>query len=218
MKIFFVIIGVALSAIFLYLNMFFPVPGHWVFTVFMVCATIVKIAESFYSSKENDATKYQGDWTLLLTSLLYFITGVFIIGEFYFLNTVHTALSVFAGILIYLFAVILRYWSIKTLGNQWAIHIVMRSKLKATHKLVLSGPYKYIRHPIYLTYILDLIGISLIFGTYYSMILIVVLNIPSYVLRAMYEEKISRIRFASEYDEYFSVTSFMLPTFFINKK
>lgn len=214
------LIGAITLCLLTYLNIIYPVEWHWIFTVLIIYTGVVKIIESFFTSKEKDALKYSGDWTLILTSVLYFISGVLIIIEFFFFNKDQNTPIVILGLIVYFLAIVLRYYSIKILGNQWAIHVIKESKLQNENVLISEGPYKYIRHPIYLSYVLDLLGIALISGTYYSIIFIILINLPSYVLRAMYEEHISKQRFGKKFIEYVSTTSFMItiPSIRGNKK
>ncbi|MBI5439246.1 MAG: isoprenylcysteine carboxylmethyltransferase family protein [Nitrosomonadales bacterium] len=103
------------------------------------------------------------------------------------------------------------YWSIKTLGNQWAIHATGLSRLTNEQVLIVAGPYKYVRHPIYMSYVLDLLGLTLALSTFYSLILVVLVNLPSYVLRAKYEEISSAKRFGDSYAGYKEKSSFIFP-------
>lgn len=217
-KLFIIIVSIFVPAILIFMNVTHPVHGGIIFSIFISIVTLVKIWESFFTSKEKDRSHYHGDWTLLLTSLLYFLAGIFIVTELFVLNREINIYVTIGGLLIFSLAALIRRWSIKTLGNQWAIHAVGQSKLLDKHVLVIVGPYKYVRHPIYTSYILDLLGLALIFNAYYSIIFIVVVNIYSYVIRAMHEERHSLNRFGSQYTEYKDRSSFMIPFFKINKK
>ena len=205
-------VTIILASLLLYLNIVYPLTnGGILFSLFAVIVAVVKIWESFYSSKEKNVNKYHGDWTLLFTSILYLVAGVAIVIEFFVLNREINYYITCLGLLTFISAVFLRRWSIITLGDQWAIHLVDESKLPNKPNLIIAGPYKYFRHPIYLSYILDLIGIALIVNTFYSLLIIFIINIPSYVLRALYEERISVKRFGDQYLTYKEKTHFMFP-------
>ena len=195
-----------------FLNTMYPdVKGRLFFSVFVVLVALVKIWESFYTSKEKDALKYHGDWTLILTALLYFATGIVIVLEFFIINRKLNLYFVIIGLAIFLSAILLRCWSIKTLGNQWAIHVAGPSKLNNELALITTGPYKYVRHPIYLSYILDLMGLAIAFSAFYALLFVIIINVPSYILRSLFEEKSALKRFGQQYSEYKNKTSFMIP-------
>lgn len=206
-----VVIAVTLVALTL-LNTSYPyVGGRYVFSVFVMFITGIKIWESFFTSKEKEATKYHGDWTLVLTSLLYLAAGVMMAWEFFNFNRGFSLTSVVLGLGLLLSAIVLRYWSIKSLGDQWAIHVSGQSQLPHELALVTQGPYKYVRHPIYLSYIVELLGLAILFSAFYSLIFVCVINIPSYIIRSQYEEKEAGKRLGERYLVYKKNTSFMAP-------
>lgn len=206
-----VVIAVILMALTL-LNTIYPhVSGRYIFSVFVMLITGIKIWESFFTSKEKEATKYHGDWTLVLTALLYLAAGVIIAWEFFNFNRGLSLTSVVPGLAMLLSAIVLRYWSIKSLGNQWAIHVSGKSQLPHELILITKGPYRYVRHPIYLSYIVELLGFAILFSAFYSLIFICVINIPSYIIRSLYEEKEASKRLGEKYLAYKKNTSFMSP-------
>ena len=209
----FIIIVLILSPLFiLYLNLTHPyVEGRYFFSFLVLIIGIEKIWETFFTSKEKESRKHHGDWTLLITSLMYFISVLLVVAEFFYIGRKINVLIFVTGLLIYIFAGILRFWSIKTLGGQWAIHLTNKSQLSGEPILIKKGPYKYIRHPIYLGHFLELVGTAMIFNAFYSLIFIFVINLSLYVKRALYEEKISLHKFGNEYLSYKKETSFMLP-------
>ncbi|MDE2041054.1 MAG: isoprenylcysteine carboxylmethyltransferase family protein [Patescibacteria group bacterium] len=176
----------------------------------------MKILESFFTSNERDRSAYHGDWTLILTSVLYFVSCAIAILEYYFISKEINIYFFICGSVLIIVSAILRRWSIKSLGDQWAIHAVGPSKIISENHLVHHGPYRIVRHPIYVSYILDLLGFSLVFNALYTIIFIIAVNIPSYIVRARFEEETSKKKFGSEYDAYRSKTYSMLP--FINTR
>jgi len=181
--------------------------GFWL-SLFAVFVLIEKIWETFFTSKQKDVRKYQGDWTLMLTSVMYAIAGFLVIFEFFFTDKKINLIILLSGVAVYIFAGVLRYWSIKTLGKEWNIHLIDSN---GGAKLIVKGPYKYIRHPIYLGHFLELVGIALTFNAIYSLIFIFVVNLPLYIQRALYEEKKSLNKFGKEYIIYMKNVSFMFP-------
>lgn len=61
------------------------------------------------------------------------------------------------GCILCICSCILRLWSYKTLGRLFTFDLAIRSK----HKLITTGPYRYIRHPSYTGLILAVLGYSL---------------------------------------------------------
>lgn len=63
------------------------------------------------------------------------------------------------GLTFYIAGVSLRYWGILHLRHQFTRHVVVRPE----DELVSSGPYRYLRHPLYTGLLLIAFGFSLYF-------------------------------------------------------
>jgi len=68
------------------------------------------------------------------------------------------------------------------------------------HKLITTGPYRYVRHPSYLGFFLMFTGLPLLLPNPFS--LIPLAAIPGYYKIAMHEERLLIERFGNEYLEY----------------
>jgi methyltransferase len=210
-KIFIIVVLLSIPLVLIYLDIIHPeVDGRFLFSLFVVGAMAERIWETFYTSKEKDVHKYQGDWTLPATIFAFFLVSLLLIFEFY--NSAIKNLSfVLLGLAFFFCAGLLRLWSMKTLGEHWSIHLVEKEHMTKP-VLVKRGPYGYIRHPIYLGAILELIGIALIANAFIYLLLIFFINIPLYVIRSIYEEKRNIKKFGEEeYSIYKKNVSFMIP-------
>jgi protein-S-isoprenylcysteine O-methyltransferase Ste14 len=83
-------------------------------------------------------------------------------------------------------------------------------EIKDSHLLVTSGPYKYIRHPMYLVYTIFNLGLLLI-SVNLVLIIIIVLGIVLMIARLPVEEKMLLEQFGDAYREYMQNTSRLLP-------
>jgi len=93
-------------------------------------------------------------------------------------------------------------WSILFLGRSFGIFVVVR-------KVILDGPYRWVRHPMYLGYIFMLVGLALVnFSAVY--LVLVSTHIGLLVYRARLEE--ARLsEHSAEYRDYTKRTGFILP-------
>ena len=104
-------------------------------------------------------------------------------------------------------------WVQHALGKQWSTHL----RLREDHRLVTNGPYKWIRHPMYVVLFLFLLSVGLATAS----TLIAVLNmllIAVFYRRITKEEKMMTERFGNEYRRYMKNTGRFLPIFKRSKK
>ncbi len=96
--------------------------------------------------------------------------------------------------------------AIMALGKQFSVDVTIQEG----HRLVTSGPYKYIRHPRYLGIIVFLTGISLVFRSWMA-ILIVVFVTGVLIWRVLDEEKLMAAEFPDEWKEYKKRSRALIP-------
>jgi protein-S-isoprenylcysteine O-methyltransferase Ste14 len=186
------------------------VEGKYLFTFFILIAMVERLWGTFYTQKGKDTRKFHGDWTLAATTFSYFFITLLIIYYFYQSNT-KDLLFVILGVAVFVSGLIYRFYSMSTLGKQWNIHVTDAYKIDSERKLIISGPYKYSRHPIYFSAILELIGLSLIINSYIFIIIVLIIYVPLMAWRSLREEKQSIKIFGEDYIKYKKEVSFMIP-------
>ena len=77
--------------------------------------------------------------------------------------------------------------------------------------LVKDGPYRMVRHPVYLGMTIALAGIPVALRSWSGLIGVLVLFLPSEIYRAKLEEQALSKKFGSEWDNYAAQTGFILP-------
>lgn len=74
---------------------------------------------------------------------------------------------------LFLFAQILRYWCIRSLGRYWNTRIWVIPGREP----VIRGPYRYIRHPNYLAVIAEILTLPLVLGAFRTAATVSLLNL-----------------------------------------
>jgi protein-S-isoprenylcysteine O-methyltransferase Ste14 len=87
--------------------------------------------------------------------------------------------------MLFLSGICYRLWAIKTLGRYYS-HIVRKVH---EHRIIASGPYRFIRHPAYAGMIVANLGIVLYFFNWVTLSVFFFTLLPSIVLRIFIEEK-----------------------------
>jgi len=166
-----------------------------VFIAFLVFMLSQRIWETLFKSK-----KEHGDiinkWTLKILATIHSIIITVAVAEYFIVKRqINLRISVI-GFILYVIALIGRNWSINTLGKYHSPHVEIMDK----HLLIRNGPYKYLRHPYYLSVIFEFIGFPLVPNSYYALCLSLFLYIPAlYILRVYPEEKEMMKKFGEEY-------------------
>ena len=102
------------------------------------------------------------------------------------------------GLLILIIVPIIKSYVSKALGIYWSKHI----EIIEGQQLCISGPYKLVRHPSYTMNILELIGISLVTNSWYTLIFVSVLATLIYGIRIKLEERCLIKFLGNEYIRY----------------
>ncbi len=96
-------------------------------------------------------------------------------------------------------------WARVHLGRNWGMPMTLREK----PELVTSGPYRFVRHPIYSGFLLAMFGTSLADGPMWLLILI--LAGIYFIYSARTEEKMMLREFPDEYPAYMKRTKILIP-------
>lgn len=98
--------------------------------------------------------------------------------------------------IVFVWAQILRYWSICSLGRFWNTRIWVLPDAPIERK----GPYRFMRHPNYIAVMIELLVFPLIFGAYLTCIIVTFVNtLVLVLLRIPMEEQ--ALNQANSYEE-----------------
>jgi protein-S-isoprenylcysteine O-methyltransferase Ste14 len=102
--------------------------------------------------------------------------------------------------------VALAIWARMMLGENWSARVTR----KVGHELIRSGPYAYVRHPIYTGLLLATAGTALFLGQWKGLVALVVVLIAE-TFKAKREEQFMIEEFGESYRQYQSQTGFLIP-------
>jgi len=88
----------------------------------------------------------------------------------------------------------------------------IRPDIKENCELVTTGVYAYVRHPMYLSVLVGMLGIAVIYFTYYEFALYILL-VLTLLVKVFYEESLWKC-YNSEYENYTSKTKRLIPFIF----
>lgn len=91
------------------------------------------------------------------------------------------------------------------LGSVWSL------VPKSDQNLVTTGPYRLVRHPIYLGLVVLATGQALSFGSWPALVIVACAIIPTFAWRARVEEKLLIDTFGEHYEVYRQRTNMVIP-------
>lgn len=166
---------------------------HWAW-IFIFLNIFILILNSFIlplelieerGKKKKDAKK----WDKILTKISIIpLLGINIISgldyHFNWSGQLNIIMNIFS-LVIYLFSSMFITWSM--ISNKY-FSTMVRIQIDRGHQVASSGPYKYIRHPGYLGFIIMMFAIPLALGSLYGLILSVISAIL-FIIRTSLEDK-----------------------------
>jgi protein-S-isoprenylcysteine O-methyltransferase Ste14 len=97
-------------------------------------------------------------------------------------------------------------WARVHLGSNWSGTVT----IKQGHELIRSGPYAYVRHPIYTGLITALLGTTVASGTVHAAIGLAIVAV-AFVSISRSEEEFMRETFPGEYQRYSAEVPALIP-------
>lgn len=114
------------------------------------------------------------------------------------------------GFFLFFLGIALNWLGILTLRKQWSVIVVVSD----SHKLVDTGIYKFIRHPIYTALLLEVLGFGVALSNWVSLLLLLIPNLASLTYRIFVEEKELEKHFGNDYIKYEQRTKRLIPGLF----
>lgn len=110
------------------------------------------------------------------------------------------------GISITAMGITFAIWARAYLGGNWSSSVTV----KVGHELVRTGPYCWVRHPIYTGLILALLGTAMVDGRRRGIIAVILLY-AGFKIKSLVEERAMTSTFGAEYDDYRHNTGAIFP-------
>ncbi len=161
---------------------------------------------------KQSATKYNWKIQIIWRLMLIVIVIIFVkfdrLGAISFLAFLLRSFFgyVIIGTVLTVLGLIIAIWARISLGRNWSSY----TTYKKEHELITTGPYRFLRHPIYSGMFLMLTGAFLYYG---KLIILVIFAIASMIIawRIVQEEKSMIKLFGKKYTDYMRRTRRLIP-------
>ena len=117
------------------------------------------------------------------------------------------AWRVVAGAAFLALAALLSWTGRRALGRQWRVD----AGLNADHELVRSGPYRFVRHPIYASLLALILGDGLMLSAWWALWVALVIFIAGTEIRVRIEDNLLASRFGEPFRQYQRTVSAYVP-------
>lgn len=176
----------------------------------ILCAAAIYVLRliEIRTKRDTIAGKVSANYTLMLFMAVGTIVFVGSILEYFFVRGKMWAWPwLIAGILCAALSFWLRGKAIAALGKFWSLH----AEIRENHEFVRTGPFRWMRHPVYFSMILELVSLCLVLQAFWTLLLVPVLFIPALLMRLRVEEAALVEKFGDTYREYRRQVPAILP-------
>ena len=115
--------------------------------------------------------------------------------------------SPWIGIGVFGLGIGLRWYSISHLGRFFTVNVAIAED----HRLVDTGPYRWVRHPSYTGWLVAILGLGLCLGNWLSLVILLIATLGVILWRIAIEEKALRMGLGEIYAAYATRTWRLIP-------
>jgi protein-S-isoprenylcysteine O-methyltransferase Ste14 len=173
--------------------------------VLLLCGWIGWVLPFFWVQKQKQPAKKidkRARWGIVLVGLAY---GVLWQGRFWEHSPNYWRFAL--AVLFFALAALLSWSGTRALGKQWRID----AGLTADHRLVTSGPYRWVRHPIYTSMLCVLLATGSLVAPWWLLLPAVVLFLIGTEIRVRIEDRLLASQFGETALEYQRRTGAYIP-------
>ncbi len=126
------------------------------------------------------------------------------------LNVGRPAPFIETGAALFVAGLVLRWYAILYLGRFFTVNVAIATD----HRLIDTGPYRYIRHPSYTGGLMAFVGLGLCLGNWGSLAVLVVPVVPAFSWRIRVEEAALTRALGDAYRGYMRRTKRLIPALY----
>jgi protein-S-isoprenylcysteine O-methyltransferase len=113
----------------------------------------------------------------------------------------------YPGLAMFLLGLALTVWAYHTLGRFFSLEV----QVQAEHRIVNTGPYRFLRHPGYAGVLFGFIGLGLALQSWVSVLVLLIATTAALAYRARIEENFLVAELGDEYVQYMARTKRLVP-------
>jgi protein-S-isoprenylcysteine O-methyltransferase len=162
------------------------------------------VRRSGRSSAATDQSSLSLLWLVILGSVASGIAAAYLVPQ---ARSTWLARVYPLGVAIFGCGLVLRWWAIVHLGRFFTVDVA----IAADHRVVNTGPYRWVRHPAYLGVLLAFLGLGICLGNWVSLAAVTLPVLGAFLLRIAVEEAALTAALGDDYRAYTRRTRRLLP-------
>ena len=143
-------------------------------------------------------------WLVIMASVA---AGLYVAGNWPAAALPYGRIIAFAGVLLFVAGLLLRWWAIIVLGRFFTVDVT----IEKDHELVERGPFRVLRHPSYAGVLLAFVGLALSLQNWAALLAILLPILLAFIHRMNVEEKALSRALGSSYTDYIRRTKRLVP-------
>jgi protein-S-isoprenylcysteine O-methyltransferase len=143
-------------------------------------------------------------WFVIMVSVA---AGIYVTKYWPAMALPHHRSFAFAGVMLFVAGLLLRWWAIITLGRFFTVDVT----IERDHDLVERGPFRMVRHPSYTGVLLAFVGFALSLGNWAALLVILLPIGVAFIHRMNVEEDALSGALGPQYTDYMRRTKRLVP-------
>ena len=174
-----------------------------VYLISEVLLTVTRRSRSRTGTKQGQST-LGVLWLVIMVSIA---AGIYVARHWPAATLLHGQMFAYAGVLLFVAGLFLRWWAIITLGRFFTVDVT----IEKDHELVDRGPFRLVRHPSYTGVLLAFVGFALSLRNWAALLIILLPIFAAFVRRMNVEEDALSRALGSRYADYMRRTKRLVP-------
>ena len=165
--------------------------------------TVTRRSRSRTGTKQDRRT-LRVVWLVIMVSVA---AGIYVTKHWPAAALPHQRSFAFAGVVLFVAGLLLRWWAIITLGRFFTVDVT----IEKDHELVERGPFRVVRHPSYTGVLLAFVGLALSLGNWAALLVILLPIGVAFIHRMNVEENALSGALGVQYTDYMRRTKRLVP-------
>ncbi len=174
-----------------------------VYLISELLLTVTRRSRSRTGTKQDRST-LRVVWLVIMVSVA---VGIYVTKHWPAAALPHHRSFEFAGVVLFVAGLLLRWWAIITLGRFFTVDVT----IEKDHELVERGPFRVVRHPSYTGVLLAFVGFAVSLGNWAALLVILLPIGAAFIHRMNVEENALAGALGSQYTDYMRRTKRLVP-------